>query len=217
MIGVVIPAHNEESLLEECLASVVRASIHPALLGEDVRSVVVLDDCTDGSARVARRWGVNTLCVEARNVGQARALGCGVLRAQGARWLANTDADSRVFPDWLAVQLALDVDVVCGVVEVGDWSPHSARARRRYESAYQDIDGHSHIHGANLGVRTRAYVGAGGFPPLSAHEDVALVDSLRRSGARIAWSARARVLTSARRDARARGGFGDYLNGLEVD
>jgi glycosyltransferase involved in cell wall biosynthesis len=217
MIGVVIPAHNEEALLDGCLASVARASVHPALGGEEVRIVVVLDGCTDATARVARRWGVSTLCVEARNVGRARALGCAWLWRQGARWLANTDADSRVFADWLAVQLALDADAVCGVVEVEDWSPRTSRARHRYEAAYQDADGHSHIHGANLGVRTRAYVDAGGFMPLPAHEDVALVDSLRRTGARIAWSARVRVLTSARRDARARGGFGDYLNGLEAD
>ena len=217
MIGVVIPAHNEEALLGRCLASVALASRHPALRGEPVRVVVVLDGCTDGSERVARRWGASTLSVEARNVGEARARGCLWLMGQGARWLANTDADSRVFPDWLVAQLALDAEAVCGVVEVEDWSPHASRVRQRYEAAYRDVEGHSHIHGANLGVDARAYVRAGGFPPLSAHEDVALVNGLRDTGARIAWSARPRVLTSARREPRARGGFGDYLLGLAMD
>ena len=217
MIGVVIPAHNEESRLEDCLASVARAALHPALGGEEVQVVVVLDDCSDGTARVAWHRGVLTLCLEARNVGQARARGAALLMSRGARWLANTDADTHVFPDWLVVQLALGADAVCGVVEVDDWSPHAPPVRHRYEAAYVDADGHSHIHGANLGVSVRAYMRAGGFPPLPAHEDVALVRALEGSGADIAWSARSRVRTSSRRDPRARGGFGDYLRGLAAD
>jgi glycosyltransferase involved in cell wall biosynthesis len=216
MIGVVIPAHNEEALLDGCLASVARAARHPALGGEEVRVLVVMDDCSDGTARVAHWRGVSTLRLEARNVGQARARGCEWLLARGARWLANTDADGHVRLDWLVAQLSLDADAVCGVVEVLDWSLHSSRVRHRYQAAYQDAEGHAHIHGANLGVSARAYVRAGGFPPLPAHEDVALVHALRRTGARIAWSAQPRVFTSARRDPRARGGFGDYLLGLEA-
>ncbi|HUD32119.1 MAG TPA: glycosyltransferase family 2 protein, partial [Variovorax sp.] len=67
------------------------------------------------------------------------------------------------------------------------------------------------IHGANLGVSAEAYERVGGFRPLACSEDVALVEALQASGARIAWSAAPRVTTSARADARARGGFGDTL------
>ncbi len=217
MIGVVIPAHDEEERLEACLTSVLRASRHPALGGEPVRVMVVLDDCSDGSARVAWEWGVRILCVEARNVGKTRAVGSEWLLSHGARWLAHTDADTQVHPDWLAVQLALGTDAVCGVVEVDDWSVHATRVRQRYEAAYVDADGHPHIHGANLGVSAAAYARAGGFPALAAHEDVALVRALERTGADIAWSARCRVRTSSRKDARARGGFGDYLCGLAAE
>ncbi|RYZ42488.1 MAG: glycosyltransferase [Myxococcaceae bacterium] len=216
MIGVVIPAHNEEALLDGCLESVERAARHPSLGGEEVRVVVVLDDCSDGTARVARRWGAHALCIDARNVGRARAEGCAWLLEQGAWWLAHTDADSRVSSTWLAAQLALDVDAVCGVVEVEDWSPHPLRVRHRHERAYMDADGHSHVHGANLGVSARAYLRAGGFLPLPVHEDVALVHALRRAGALIAWSAGPRVVTSARREPRARGGFGDHLRSLDI-
>ena len=76
---------------------------------------------------------------------------------------------------------------------------------------YTDADGHRHIHSANLGVSADAYARAGGFEQLACSEDVALVDALQRSGARFAWSAAPRVATSARRDAKARGGFGDTL------
>ena len=64
---------------------------------------------------------------------------------------------------------------------------------------------------ANLGVSAAAYLAAGGFEAVPCHEDVLLVQALERTGARFAWSALPRVFTSARTDARARGGFGDTL------
>jgi len=146
-----------------------------------------------------------------RNVGNARAMGASLLVEEGARWLAFTDADSMVAPDWLVAQLALQTDVVCGVVQVDDWSEHTAAVRDGYLARYVDQDGHRHVHGANLGMSTAAYVAAGGFERLVSGEDVALVDALVAAGAAVAWSAASRVRTSARRLARAPGGFSDYL------
>jgi glycosyltransferase involved in cell wall biosynthesis len=211
MIGVVIPAHNEEASLARCLSSILEAARYPALAGEAVCTVVVLDDCTDRSARIARRYGVETLVLQARNVGVARAAGAQHLLEAGARWLAFTDADSRVSPGWLATQLSLDADVVCGSICVDDWTAHSQELRDHFRRTYMDADGHRHVHGANLGVSAHAYLRAGGFAPLACSEDVALVEQLQATGARIAWSAAPRVVTSARHASRARGGFGDTL------
>ena len=99
---------------------------------------------------------------------------------------------------------------MCGTVTV-DWSGHRPSLQRRYEKHYSDADGHRHVHGANLGVSSSAYVKAGGFKPLAFDEDVALVDALRTTGATIAWSAAPRVRTSARLEPRAPLGFGAYL------
>lgn len=215
MIGVLIPVHNEERHLNLCLASVQLAAVHPGLLGEPVRILVILDSCTDASAMIARNRGVMTLEVNARNVGQARRAGALALLDQGARWLACTDGDSRVADDWLYEQLALQADAVCGTVTPDDWhEDYPADARAEYHRRYQQRDGHRHIHGANLGFSAQAYRGAGGFPALSCHEDVHLVRQLELTGARIAWSCRPRVITSARLDPRAQGGFGDYLRSL---
>jgi glycosyltransferase involved in cell wall biosynthesis len=214
MIGVVIPAHNEEVCLGACLMAVLAAARHPALQGEPVRVVIVLDDCDDGSLMVVQAHPVDVLQVQARNVGAARAAGASHLLQAGARWLAFTDADTVVSPDWLVAQLGLGTQAVCGSVEVGDWTPHGERSeavRGHFERHYHDADGHRHIHGANLGVCAQAYQRAGGFASLACSEDVALVEALQRSGATIAWSAAPRVITSARTDARARGGFGDTL------
>jgi glycosyltransferase involved in cell wall biosynthesis len=214
MIGVVVPAHDEEAHLAPCLRSLATAARCPRLLGEAVQVVVVLDSCTDGSAAIAEHMGATTLALKARNVGLARARGATLALDAGARWLAFTDADSEVAPGWLADQLALQSDAVCGTVEVRDWGAHHKAVRRLFEASYQDADGHRHVHGANLGVSAEAYRRAGGFSALASSEDAALVQALRASGASIAWSAAPRVVTSARRHYRAPGGFGATLQRL---
>ncbi|MDM0073803.1 glycosyltransferase family A protein [Variovorax sp. J2P1-59] len=214
MLGIVIPAHNEQDTIAECVGAARRAALHPHLAGEAAEIVVVTDGCTDATGVLAARAGAITLSVRARNVGVARAVGAEVLLARGARWLAFTDADTLVSPTWLADQLSLDVDAVCGTVGVEDWSPHGIHAdllRLHFVQTYQDRDGHQHVHGANLGVSALAYRRAGGFRHLGCSEDVDLVRALEASGATIAWSAKPRVMTSARSHARARGGFADAL------
>ncbi|SHH83948.1 glycosyltransferase [Pollutimonas bauzanensis] len=214
MIGVCIPVHNEEERMAPCLESVLAAAAHPALRGESVAIAVVLDCCDDSSLRIAGRYPVTVLECRARNVGIARALGAMHLLSAGARWLAFTDADTRVSRRWIQAQLSLKAHAVCGTVTVEDWhlyGPDAQLLREGFEAAYRDADGHRHVHGANLGVSAWAYRQAGGFPPLACSEDQALVDALLRANIQIAWSARPRVRTSARRDARASGGFGDYL------
>lgn len=218
MIGIVIPAHNEEQVIRNCLAAVRRASQHPALMGEPVETVVVLDDCTDATRVAAAAAGATTLSVRARNVGMARAAGAQALLERGARWLAFTDADTVVSNAWLADQLALEADVVCGTVCVQDWSPHGANAElleAHFSETYFDHDGHRHVHGANLGVSAVAYREVGGFKHLVCGEDEALVAALVAAGRQVAWSALPRVVTSARVNARAPGGFaGALLNAV---
>jgi glycosyltransferase involved in cell wall biosynthesis len=61
MIGVIVPAHNEEALLAPCLAALIEASRHADLAGEAVRIVVVLDACSDftGAMPTLRAFSVN--------------------------------------------------------------------------------------------------------------------------------------------------------------
>ncbi len=223
MIGIGIPAHDEQAHIGACLDALLLAACHPSLNGEAVAVHVVLDACGDATIDIVRRHAaafaasqvaLSWSSIDAGQVGVARAAGAQALLAQGARWLAFTDADTRVSAEWLAAQLALDVDVVCGSVAVDDWSPHGDAAdmlREHFARTYHDRDGHRHIHGANLGVSAAAYLAAGGFAAVGCHEDVLLVKALQDYGASFAWSAQPRVFTSARTDARASGGFGDTL------
>lgn len=214
MIGVIIPVHNEELLLGDCLVAVQRAAAHPDLGGETVHILVVLDSCTDASAQIALAHGVASLAVDARNVGEARATGVRLMVDQGARWLACTDADSQVADDWLVAQLHQETDMVCGTVQITDWGDIPDEVQAEYQGRYHNGDGHRHIHGANLGFSALAYIRAGGFSPLTVDEDVELVTRFQQSGASIAWTAMPRVTTSARLDVRMAGGFADYLRTL---
>lgn len=215
MIGVVIPAHNEADLIGSCVAAVMQAARSPLLEGESVHVVVVLDDCSDDTGTIARSYGAVTLPLVVRNVGQARAVGAQQCLDAGARWLAFTDADTVVSHDWLAVQLQLQADAVCGTVSVDNWGAYGSRMAFHFAHSYTDAEGHRHIHGANLGVSAKAYRQVGGFAALRSSEDVALVLALQAAGVDIAWSARPRVVTSARKLFRAPGGFGARL--LQID
>ncbi|MCX2898136.1 glycosyltransferase [Pseudomonas mandelii] len=214
MIGVVIPAHNEQQHISACLESILVAARHPKLRGREVSVLVVLDDCSDDTGSCVRAMDVPTLDVCFRNVGKARATGAEELLEAGVQWLAFTDADTVVPADWLARQLDCMADAVCGTVEVDSWSEHGEGVRARYLEHYQFIENHRHIHGANLGLSAAAYKNAGGFQHLAAHEDVHLVADLERISARIVWTASNPVVTSARKDYKCRGGFGEYLASL---
>jgi glycosyltransferase involved in cell wall biosynthesis len=219
-VGVVVPARNEELLLPACLDSIRDAVA--AIAPIPVTVVVALDSCTDLSAQiVAERSWVSHVRTEASNVGLARRLGTEEVLTQLADvpldevWLAQTDADSAVPPDWLAGQVALADDgweVVVGTVAVADWSEHHPSVRTRWAAEYDAYEHHRHVHGANLGLTAASYVAAGGWPALQAHEDVALIRSLAQR--RVVATATLPVVTSARRAPRAPGGFGDTLNGL---
>lgn len=219
-IAVVVPAHNEDQYLGACLSSLRRAAAHPSLEGCVVEIVVVLDHCQDRSLTVAQDAGV--ICVElhACNVGAARDAGARLALARGATWLAFTDADSQVEDDWLCAQqyvvAAQACDAICGIVAVDDWSDYPLHVRAQYEAHYESCDGHRHIHGANLAVSAQAYLRAGGFKPLTCHEDVTLVREIESLGMCVAWSARPSVHTSSRRVARLAGGFSDFLRSLEA-
>lgn len=219
-VGVVIPAHNEADLLPSCLAAVRIAGRGVAPVA--VHLVVVADACTDLTAEQARRGGAVVREIQARCVGTARAAGVrDVLRRTrhidpGRVWLATTDADTLVPPEWLSQQLhyaARGWDAVVGTVKVTDWSEHPPSLPSLFHQHYRtgSRGTHPHVHGANLGFTARAYLEAGGFPPSRTAEDHALVAALTAADRRVLRTTEINVLTSARRQARAPRGFSHLL------
>ncbi|SAK70206.1 Glycosyl transferase family 2 [Caballeronia glebae] len=214
MLGVVIPAHNEAALIARCLHSIRIAASHPRLGGERVLMVVVADGCSDFTEAIAVSSGALVLSTSERNVGSARDLGARTAIAHEARWRAFTDADTTVHADWLVQQLECATDAVCGVITVSDWTGHQAETRADFLATYRDVEGHRHVHGANLGLSAAAYEATGGFQPLAFNEDVALVHALTENGFAIARTNKVRVDTSARTLSRTPQGFGATLRAV---
>ena len=208
-IGVVIPARDEEELIGRCLAAVIESARHVPV---PVEITVVADGCLDRTTTVARSFrGVRVIELESSNVGTARAAGARTSLARGAHWLANTDADSVVPPNWLAHQYALAAegwDVVIGTVRP-DFAELAPEQRAAWLATHHVGEPNGHVHGANLGVRASAYHASGGYRSLPEHEDVDLV--ARLAGFRLVASDRAEVVTSARRFGRTPGGYARFL------
>lgn len=217
MIAILIPARNEAARIERCLYAARVAASDPGLRAETVVIIVAADSCTDDTAQLARPIADLVVEDDFGDVGSARAAAAEQALLRGARWLANTDADSIVPADWLVGQLSFGADVFCGIVGVGDWEDYPASVSEAFQTLTVAAPGHPHVHGANLGVSASCYIRAGGFQPGSAHEDVSLVARLAGIGAVIARQPAPRVMTSARRSSRAREGFSDYLKHLEAE
>ncbi|MEV8268392.1 glycosyltransferase [Microbacterium sp. NPDC076911] len=215
-VVVVVPVHNEEALLARCLQSL-HTAIRQIDLPCEVR--VVLDACTDRSAQIASRFPFEVIEVATNAVGAARAIGVAAALADfddidaERIWIAATDADSQLPPQWLTAQRALaDIgnDVVVGTVRP-DFADLSRRHRSLWLQTHIPGKPNGHVHGANLGVRASTYLVAGGFRAVAEHEDVGLVAQCRAVGGVVVASDAAEVLTSGRFEGRTPGGYAGYL------
>jgi glycosyltransferase involved in cell wall biosynthesis len=227
-VAVVVPAHNEELLLPDCLAALRRAAANSPV---PVEVIVVADACEDGTRDVVQestdRWyRQSVISVRLHNVGAARRTGVAAALAHGEQrglWIATTDADTVVHADWIRHQVGhagRGADLVLGTVVADDWNAWTPAVAAEYQRRYDSkiwATGHAHVHGANLGVAAAVYRQAGGFRALESSEDVALVDDVRAVGGRVVTALDIPVLTSTRREHRAPDGFGDYLSRLAVN
>uniref|UniRef100_UPI003D916CF2 glycosyltransferase n=1 Tax=Gordonia sp. B7-2 TaxID=3420932 RepID=UPI003D916CF2 len=215
-VTVVVPAHNERHTLPQSLDALVAAA---AVVSVPVEIIVVLDACDDGSASVIPSE-VTAVTIDARNVGAARRAGFGAAsgtHAASVTWFATSDADSTVPQDWLCAHLAAanaGADGYLGTVHPDGFDQWPDDLEVRYFERYSSRPGHHHVHGANLGIRASSYAAIGGFQPLTAHEDVDLVDRLRTSGCPITRCSAAPVRTSTRCASRVDEGFAAYLRKL---
>jgi glycosyltransferase involved in cell wall biosynthesis len=224
-IGITVPAHNEEDLLPACLRALGLAA--QAIAGVPVHVVVVADNCTDRTVKAANSGGASVISVRVQAVGAARAAGMNELLRHFSEvdrrdlWLATTDADSTVPRAWLRRQLHYadqGWDAMLGTVAVADWINVPPHLPAIFAAQYEFGEGpHPHVHGANLGMRASAYVGAGGFSHLATAEDHAFVNALTSAGFSVVRAADIAVTTSARLSSRAPHGFSYLLTRLAAD
>lgn len=221
-VVVAIPARDEAGTILDCLESV---AVARRRVGIPVTVAVALDSCTDGTAELLNRRR-DLLLIEGdfASVGRARReaidLGLSYRNNTSPRstWIAMTDADSVVAPEWLRAHLAAaeTADAYVGAV-VPRLDDLDERRRSLWLRSHPPGATLGHVHGANLGVRASAYAAIGGFADLTTAEDVDLVRRLRAAGTPIVESERHPVVTSARLSGRSAGGYADHLRGLVDD
>ncbi len=222
-VCVLIPACNEEHLLPRCLFSVKAAACYVVPVAS-VDIILAVDHSTDQTRLLGERIliGCGTVvCTSGAIVGRARAAAArtALQRYRGPLnlcWLANTDADSRVPLTWLNDQLALadrGVEAITGTIEVDSFCEHGPLVEGRFRRSYsiRQDGSHSHVHGANFGVRADVYVRAGGCTEITTAEDHDLWNRLAQIGARRVSVSHSRVITSGRRIGRAPHGFAHTL------
>jgi cellulose synthase/poly-beta-1,6-N-acetylglucosamine synthase-like glycosyltransferase len=231
-LAVVVPAHNEELLVRQCLASV-RLAV--ARSGLPAAIVLVAHRCTDRTVAFARDLltgpGERVLLDDSPTVATARAAGVmHALTALPTRWPAanrcwvlSTDADSVVPPTWVADlsrQITPEMAGIAGLVDVHGWEgapPAAHEAYRAILAAGMRRTHHDHVYAANLAVRLDAYLDVGGWPNRVPGEDAALFAALRARGWPVVGARDVRVRTSGRRTARAIGGLGSLLDRLAAE
>jgi glycosyltransferase involved in cell wall biosynthesis len=221
-VSVVVPARNEAETLPACVGSIRTACArlvrrHPRTR---TRLIIVLDRCTDDSRAVlSPHRQIEVVDSAAGTAGGARALGAA--HALNGRigspriWLANTDADSCVPPDWLEAMVGFaeaGAAVVLGTVQPDGCLDPETRAR--WQARHDLVEDHRHIHGANFGIRADVYRALGGWTTVTSGEDVALAARAEQAGVPVRRTALIPVTTSSRLVGRAPDGFANYLAGV---
>lgn len=237
---VIVPARDEAAFVARALRALDAQR-------ESFETIVFANGCRDATAERARAFARTAAhpvhVVEADlpggTVGEARKMlmdaAAGRFRRAGSDgWIASTDADTRVTPDWLAATLreaAAGADAVMGEVDVRarDLATLPAGASRLYvwDRTYRRAFAHAEAvldpvpwdpaprhrltYAASLAVRASVYERAGGLPPLARGEDAAFAAALARLDARVRHARSVRVFTSPRADGRVAGGFSQLV------
>jgi GT2 family glycosyltransferase len=198
-VSVIVPAHDEESVVEECLRSLL-AQTHPRM------EIIVVDDrSADSTGAIARRLAAADERVRVVRVddlppgwtGKTHALARGVAAA-GGEWLLFTDADTlhesgclaaclrhavaqrlALLSGWPAVaarsRISALIDPLCGAVFASWYQRRGGKAERRFAPF---------ANGQYLLVRRDAFERVGGFDSIKHRllEDVALAGLMDREG-----------------------------------
>lgn len=109
-ISVLIPAHNEEEYIGDCIASVLKTGWPREKL-----QILVIDNCsTDSTATQARMAGADVVHAPKGRIGAVRNVGLAAARGE---FVAYVDGDCEVPPTWLHIALdLLQSDSSIGVV-----------------------------------------------------------------------------------------------------
>lgn len=180
-LSIVIPAFNEESLIENCLQSIstsLAANYKPGFTSE---IIVVDNNSTDNTANLARQAGAQVVFEPINQIGRAR--NTGAAEATGD-WLLFVDADSILNPELLADILRLIEEgksVGCGSAIKMNGLPWWATGVLKLWTAISIV--FRWAAGALVVCRRDSFIDVGGFDQeLYAADEVTLSQKLKKWG-----------------------------------
>jgi glycosyltransferase involved in cell wall biosynthesis len=194
----VIPAHNEAKFIGDCLDSLLRQDFRG-----NCEIIVVDNNSTDGTAAVARSYGV-TVAAETRP-GVCWARQCGTELASGDI-VVSTDADTVYAADWLSrIDAAFRADPAlavvagpCHFIDAPRWGRIYAACLFRSVNFVSRTTGRvPYVAAANIAFRRRAWQGYD-TQATQGGDELGLLRVLRRHG-RVIFDAGNAVFTSSRR------------------
>ena len=220
---VIVPAYNEQQRITDCLDALSRQT------DPDFTLIVVDNKSTDETRTLAENWIKNHPEIDVRLIdepqkgtGAAADTGFRHAIAQGADWIARTDADCLPAPNW--VETIRDqtpaMDMLGGKTRHRTDEPLDARSKivtpatvtaarifgriRPSNRGSQYRCPYVMCVGNNLAVRATTYEASGGFPRLAIEElpipnDRALVNRVRLVSGRVRYAPEMVVYNSARR------------------
>ena len=192
--SVIVPVYNGAETLPACL----RALQQQTLPADRYEVIVVDDGSTDGSADLARRFGVQVISQE--NAGPAAARNRGVQAARG-EILLFTDADCAPAPDWIERLTAPFADPTVAGTK-GAYLTHQRELVARfvqmeYESRYdrmRSLASIDFVDTYSAAYRRAVFLAAGGFDPsFQIDEDQEFSFRLTEAGHRLVFVPEARV------------------------
>lgn len=199
LISVIVAAFNEEKDLPKCLTALTTQNFSK----DDYEIIVVDNNSTDKTAEIAHRFGAKV--IQEVKQGNTFAVKKGMDIAS-SEIVANTDADTIVFPDWLSVikEIFEDKNVVAatGSAYVKTGNNFVDLFYRKLYDLFIGINffiGKPHMTGFNMIVRKKIYDEIGGInEKFTMSPDVDLGLRMGKKG-RVVFSTQLKALTSFRR------------------
>jgi len=172
MISVIVPTHNEEDLLPECLESVLNERA-------DLQLVIVDGASSDKTLQVARRYTGEVISLAKADL--SAQLNTGAAAADGDI-LLFLHADSRLTPGLLSRLMEMPEDVIGGAFTMQlEGSRLFYRLLSLGGNLYCRLTG-TYFGDRAIFVRTSAFRELGGFMPLPIMADVDFSRRLRTMG-----------------------------------
>lgn len=180
-----ICARNASDIIGTCLESIQRQTVAPD------RVIVAVDDPGDPTAEAAKRFGVEVIVTRSTGLYEARNA---VLQACTTDYLAFTDADCSLVPDWVERAKRILDENATVAAGTGRHPPNGRRTPASwlhhmwYVVETERTGETAHVIGGNSYFRTDALRGVDGWlrlPGHSAAEDLYISEALRRADHRI--------------------------------